>query len=511
MLEYYFITGLLFIITSVIIFEKKTTLSIVLLLVGAFLLRVWAIQLDPFLNMWDEQFHALVAKTLSNNLLSPQLLPDIPLANKVNDWSYDHIWLHKQPFFMWLMALSIKIFGVSEWAIRIPSVLLGTMAVFGSYKLGKNLIRHKVGFIAALLIATSYISLSLTSGYQGTDHNDLVFSSLIIISFWFYSEYYVTKKLKWAIFTGFVVGLAVLTKWLTGLIIFIPWAVIVLKNYRNVKEWKGIVIAFLTSLITFIPWQIYCYINYYKSYKYELEYNTRHLSEAIEGHGGGYSYHFDQLNLIYFNVEYWTMLTIFISAILIVLVKIKSTEKRILILLPITVVYLFFTFVATKMPLFTYAISGLVYLTFAFLIVYLLDLLTKYLRLNTKTSTIFNVIILLIVIFFNLNFLELKKVHGFGGEKGSYYWQLKEKEKKDIIDFKHNLSNKEKYIIFNTRERSYPSFTFYTGYPAYDFLPTKKDIHLLREKGYEIIILDTGNLPKELIENKGVHLYQFPK
>jgi len=33
------------------------------LFAGAFLLRWWMAGLDPYLNDWDERFHAIVAKT----------------------------------------------------------------------------------------------------------------------------------------------------------------------------------------------------------------------------------------------------------------------------------------------------------------------------------------------------------------------------------------------------------------------------------------------------------------
>ena len=44
--------------------SRATRVSFVLLLVGGLGLRLLAARLDPYLNLWDEQFHALVAKNL---------------------------------------------------------------------------------------------------------------------------------------------------------------------------------------------------------------------------------------------------------------------------------------------------------------------------------------------------------------------------------------------------------------------------------------------------------------
>jgi 4-amino-4-deoxy-L-arabinose transferase-like glycosyltransferase len=123
------LAGLILIYVSVPIFLKYKTSGVFLLVIGSMSLRIWAAQLDPFLNMWDEQFHALVAKNLSENFLYPVLLPDLEPYNSLNSWTIGHIWLHKQPFFLWLMALSIKLFGATEFAVRFPSILLGTFSI----------------------------------------------------------------------------------------------------------------------------------------------------------------------------------------------------------------------------------------------------------------------------------------------------------------------------------------------------------------------------------------------
>jgi len=46
----------------------------------------FAALLDPFLNLWDERFHALVAKNMINNPLKPMLYADPILAQDYSPW-----------------------------------------------------------------------------------------------------------------------------------------------------------------------------------------------------------------------------------------------------------------------------------------------------------------------------------------------------------------------------------------------------------------------------------------
>ena len=56
--------------------------------------------LDPFLNLWDERFHALVAKNLMNHPLMPTLYDDPVVSMAYDRWDRATIWLHKQPLFL---------------------------------------------------------------------------------------------------------------------------------------------------------------------------------------------------------------------------------------------------------------------------------------------------------------------------------------------------------------------------------------------------------------------------
>ncbi len=47
--------------------------------------------------------------------------------------------------FLWQMALSLRIFGVSEWALRIPSVLMSALLVFPIFNIGQHFFDERTG------------------------------------------------------------------------------------------------------------------------------------------------------------------------------------------------------------------------------------------------------------------------------------------------------------------------------------------------------------------------------
>jgi hypothetical protein len=57
------------------------------------------------------------------------------------------------PFYFYLMHYWIRLFGTSEWVLRLPSAVFGTVAIALIFLLGSEMFNPLVGFVCALLIA----------------------------------------------------------------------------------------------------------------------------------------------------------------------------------------------------------------------------------------------------------------------------------------------------------------------------------------------------------------------
>jgi 4-amino-4-deoxy-L-arabinose transferase-like glycosyltransferase len=63
-------------------------------------------------------------------------------------------YLDKPPFLFWVTSLSIKAFGATNFAYRLPSILFAFLAIYATYRLTRLLYNESTARIAALVLAT---------------------------------------------------------------------------------------------------------------------------------------------------------------------------------------------------------------------------------------------------------------------------------------------------------------------------------------------------------------------
>ena len=156
------VCSLIFIISSFILFRKERyKASVILLTLGAFAARFFVAHLDPFLHLWDEAIHALVAKNMMTHPFTPMLYVQDILPTNDNQYIGANIWMHKPPLFLWLMAISLKIFGVNEMGVRMPSLILSSLIIPMIYRIGKLTVNERAGYYSAFLFTLSCYFLKI--------------------------------------------------------------------------------------------------------------------------------------------------------------------------------------------------------------------------------------------------------------------------------------------------------------------------------------------------------------
>lgn len=126
-------------------FLNKYKLDLIFLVLITFLLPLFFYKLgQSSLVSFDEGWYAVVARNIatSGNLFQ--------MTFNGNPY-YDH-----PPSGYWLMALSMKTLGDSEFAVRFASALLGFFSLYVIYFLGKELFSRSVGFACAIGLVSSY-------------------------------------------------------------------------------------------------------------------------------------------------------------------------------------------------------------------------------------------------------------------------------------------------------------------------------------------------------------------
>lgn len=513
----YYWTSIVFIIVATTLFHLRKSssakASIVSLMSAAFFMALYVATKDNYLNPWDEQFHALVAKNMAKNMLHPTLFPSNLAPYNYKNWAGNYTWVHKQPLYLWQMALCIKVFGNSVLAIRIPSVLMHILIVYPIYRIGKLLSTKKeIGFYAAVVFCGAYYPLQLISGAEPTDHNDYCFLFYTTMAHWSLIEYInntAENKRKWILLIGLFSGCAILTKWLVGLIVFLTWAwYILLKRKFIIHEIKNYVIALTLTIFVAAPWQLYTLYKYPLETKYEQEFNRKHLTHALEGHGGDNMFHINALQTLYTYIKEFHVVLLLLIIITVVIILTKNKQQYLAMVLSVVCVYAFFTYVPTKMIGFCAFLIPLVIVCIVSAIYYLLALLLQ--KLTLRYSYVLPVTILVTIYFLFVEFNHKQIIDDYHSTSQNYslnrrYFLMEAKKKIIAFDNMHH----ERYAVFGYNYDDFSNIPamYYTNGLYYVYLPSEKEdyINLIKE-GYTVYIINNGLVPEWVMQDKRLQL-----
>jgi 4-amino-4-deoxy-L-arabinose transferase-like glycosyltransferase len=444
----------------------------------AFLLRLQA-STDRFLHPWDERYHAVVAKNLIQDPLTPVLYADPVLPYDTKDWGGNHVWLHKPPFTLWLMALSLRLFGVTELAARLPSVLFSTLTVALVFAIGRRLFTEKIAILAASLAAINGYLIDMASGRAPTDHVDTMLVFLVTLGAFLSARYLDRGGLPLLLGIGVVTGLALLTKWLVALLIPALW----LGFSRSREDWKrlvrGLVIVMAVAAPFGLAWRIYCV----RAFPLEASFERGSLSnftEAVEGHGESWTFYLDRLGRHHGELVYLP-----IAWLLWRLVRRKLTSRELAVAVWLLVPYLVFSLSVSKMPGYVAIAAPAVFLIVAMFWWQLRDW-TRTAAPGMRRNAAYLGLALLLLLPVRYTVERLKVL---GGYERSPAWAA------ELRSLDSRLGP-GKGAIFNTPHPV--EAMFYSSHPAYSPLPSKDQIATLTARGYRVWILDGSEVGQEL-------------
>ncbi len=484
---------------------RKYKAALIVLLVAAGLIRFAITTYDPYLNLWDERYHAVVAKNMMEEPFKPMLYKDPVLPYIMEEWNYNHVWLHKPPLFLWQMALSMKIFGVNEFGLRFPGALMSLLTVLLIWSLGRRWLNKHIAFYAALLYTFSSYILDLVSGYHHSEQNDTVFIFYVTLSFWAWTRYLDKRTCYWILIIGLSVGAAVMTKWLTGLIIFAVWGIVVLSDRqmrKRIMSYVDISISFVVSLVSFLPWEIYSRIKFPAEHAFEALEKARHFWEPVEGHFGGLLWHFNKLNTIYAA----GMKFLIIPALILLWKNIRDKRVRLGMILFFSIIFVFYSIAETKMPAFTLPGLFVVYLgmgTLIYKVFLLFRIRYKKVLYAGKVSAI---ALLTTSMFWFLNVDHIKKLHTCWKAEQCYV-RLEWMRGSDVFRTIDDMNFPKETVFINLREYDHAQMMFYTDHVAYNGIPHDREMDILKQSGRPVVIFDSHDLEEFYEKHPWVMIY----
>jgi 4-amino-4-deoxy-L-arabinose transferase-like glycosyltransferase len=249
----------------------------------------------PFLGSvhlfdWDEINFAECAREmlLTGDWMRPQI-------------DFEPFW-EKPPLFLWMQALSMKVFGVNEFAARFPNAICGWATLMLVFHIGNRLHDRAFGWLWALAwlasllphmyfrsgIIDPWFNLFIFLGLYGfIEHRWRSFDQNAGSSFW--------ARHRYLLLGGFSIGLAILTKGPTAYLIVILVLTLYWAKYRfkGKDYWLHLIYFSLAAAVAALLWfglEIWMHGTWFV--QEFIAYQIRLFSTPDSGHGGFIGYHF---------------------------------------------------------------------------------------------------------------------------------------------------------------------------------------------------------------------------
>ena len=158
------------------------------------------------------------------------------------------ITLDKPPAAVWLMALSVRILGLSSWSVLLPQALLGIASV-GVLFLA---VRRPFGTPAAVLAGVVMALTPAAALIFRYDNPDALLTFVLVVGAWALGRGLEDGRLRWPILAASLVGVAFLTKYLQAYVVLpafaLVWLVAAPGSVR--RRLAGLAAAALTVVVT---------------------------------------------------------------------------------------------------------------------------------------------------------------------------------------------------------------------------------------------------------------------
>ncbi len=165
---------------------------------------------------WMNQYYASVAQAGSLSWRALLFASPDPTAVTSTD---------KPPLAFWPMALSARLFGLHPWSVALPQVLETLVTLVLLYLTVRALAGRVAGLVAAAVLATTPVVVVLAR----FDDPDTLLTMLVTGAAYLTVRAARSRRRRWLVALGLVLGLAFLTKWLIAFVVVPAFAATVLR------------------------------------------------------------------------------------------------------------------------------------------------------------------------------------------------------------------------------------------------------------------------------------------
>ncbi|MEK7633521.1 MAG: glycosyltransferase family 39 protein [Patescibacteria group bacterium] len=423
---------------------------------------------------WDEAWYGGIAREIAQTGNFMKM-----------DWN-GKIYYHHPPLGFMLMALSIKLFGITEFAVRFTSAFLGLGSIILIYLVGKKIFKSSlVGIASSLILGTSVWYLIRTR--SGDLDSVFIFFYLLTI----YFSLKVKDNFNWFIATMIAFACLIMSKTLVGLSIGV---LIFFNNFKDIFKSKTNFLKAIMGVILFLiivsPWY------FVQLTSFEPFFREHFIAVGMRNKNLGSFFHIETfLPLFYLHMGIRKWYYIWITSIGLIFITLRFIKKEFMLLLFWNLLVLY-PFLTTNETQIWHLIP--VYLPISLIIAggvfWGKELFIKFTRLK-KLNWLANIFYILFFIF--ISGLQIKNFYKEVYPTSHFV--------PDDVDIAKKAAKYKIPIYLD--DNFYPVAIFYSGKRIYSLIdlpdPNKKAVSFFENQQGEFVLITRNYILREL-DNAGL-------
>jgi 4-amino-4-deoxy-L-arabinose transferase-like glycosyltransferase len=169
-------------------------------------------------------------------------------------------YLDKPPMLFWLSGFSMRIFGIHDWAYRLPSFLFSILAIYSTYRLALLFYKKEIALLSAVVLASCQAMFLINHDVR----TDTMLMGWVACSIWQLAEWYQLNKWKNLILAAVAIAGGMMTKGPLALMIpafaFVPHFILK-RNWAAFVNWQYVPLLIIIVLLL-VPMSIGLYQQY---------------------------------------------------------------------------------------------------------------------------------------------------------------------------------------------------------------------------------------------------------
>ena len=169
-------------------------------------------------------------------------------------------YLDKPPLLFWLSSFSIQLFGVHDWAYRLPSILCLGLALWSVYRFTLIYYNELTAQLSVLVLASSQAFILMAHDVRC----DTMLMGFVMFSIWQLAAWYHSNAWKHFVMAFIGIGLGMLTKGPIAIVVpGVSFAIhfLLQRNWKQFFRWEYIIGVLIVGILL-IPMSIGLYMQF---------------------------------------------------------------------------------------------------------------------------------------------------------------------------------------------------------------------------------------------------------